>query len=253
LYYISFEKSGLVSGQRGRWHFGFGPEGRYSDSMLSAFAWRPSESEYIERVWRARLTGQGTMRLAAKGYWDIIIERQSGRPASVIFNGPASRARAIDYYELGTEYVGIALKTGVFLPDMPAAAVMDDMRVLPLASPTTFWLEGYRLALPGFATAEEFVAKLVRSALLSYDAVVGTAAQGRPPGLSQRSVQRHFANIVGLTPNYLQQIARAHQAEQLLQRGQRAAAVASDLGYTDHAHLTKSLKRILGQTPSSIN
>jgi AraC-like DNA-binding protein len=67
--------------------------------------------------------------------------------------------------------------------------------------------------------------------------------------VDDRSLQRHSAHVTGLSPKKLQQIVRADAALALLQQGLRPADVAAQLGYTDQAHLTHSLRRILGVTP----
>jgi len=46
--------------------------------------------------------------------------------------------------------------------------------------------------------------------------------------------------------------AHAWKAASLLQMGQPALDVAFALGYTDQSHMIKSLKQILGQTPTQL-
>ena len=62
-------------------------------------------------------------------------------------------------------------------------------------------------------------------------------------------MQRHFRNILGITPKGLEQFLRARQAVDLLQGGRPIPDVVDDLGFADQAHLTRSLKRLTGQTP----
>jgi AraC-like DNA-binding protein len=64
-------------------------------------------------------------------------------------------------------------------------------------------------------------------------------------------VQRHFRYVLGISPKTLQQISRARRAVELLLAGSRIADVAFGLGFADQAHLTRSLKKLMGQTPAA--
>ena len=55
-----------------------------------------------------------------------------------------------------------------------------------------------------------------------------------------------------MTHASIRQIARARHATCLLRDGAAITDVAYDLGYFDQAHLTRSLKRFVGQTPGQI-
>jgi AraC-like DNA-binding protein len=55
-----------------------------------------------------------------------------------------------------------------------------------------------------------------------------------------------------LTCKTIQQIKRARSAVSLLERGTPISDAAFELGYFDQAHLTNSLKRFIGRTPSQI-
>ncbi len=48
------------------------------------------------------------------------------------------------------------------------------------------------------------------------------------------------------------QIERARYATLLLKRGDSIAAATHDAGYFDQPHLTRSLKRLIGQTPAEL-
>jgi methylphosphotriester-DNA--protein-cysteine methyltransferase len=55
-----------------------------------------------------------------------------------------------------------------------------------------------------------------------------------------------------MTFNYHQQIQRAHHAVKLLISGMSAASAALEAGYTDQPHMVKSLRSIMGRTPTQI-
>jgi AraC-like DNA-binding protein len=58
--------------------------------------------------------------------------------------------------------------------------------------------------------------------------------------------------VTGLTRGTIRQIARARQATLLLRQGISIADATYEAGYYDQAHLTRSLKRFVGLTPSQI-
>jgi AraC-like DNA-binding protein len=59
------------------------------------------------------------------------------------------------------------------------------------------------------------------------------------------------SHVTGMSPRKLQWILRAGAAAGLLQRSKHPAVVATELGYTDHAHLRHSLRRISASRPDS--
>jgi AraC-like DNA-binding protein len=54
-----------------------------------------------------------------------------------------------------------------------------------------------------------------------------------------------------LTRGTIRQVRRAERAVELLDRGVPALEVTRRAGYADQPHLTRSLKRFVGQTPST--
>ena len=55
-----------------------------------------------------------------------------------------------------------------------------------------------------------------------------------------------------MTHSAIRQIERARHATFLLRQGASISRVAYDLGYCDQAHLVRSLRRFIGQTPSQV-
>jgi AraC-like DNA-binding protein len=69
-------------------------------------------------------------------------------------------------------------------------------------------------------------------------------------GLSERTLQRLTARRLGLTPKWLIQRRRLHDAAARLATGEGdLARVAADLGYADPAHYTRDFRTATGQTP----
>ncbi len=82
--------------------------------------------------------------------------------------------------------------------------------------------------------------------------MVEAAIQGHTPNMSIRSLQYRFLQATGVTHKTIQQIERARSAVSLLEYGTPISDTAFELGYFDQAHLTNSLKRFIGKTPTQI-
>jgi AraC-like DNA-binding protein len=69
--------------------------------------------------------------------------------------------------------------------------------------------------------------------------------------ISQRSLQRLTARRIGLTPKWLVQRRRLHEAAGRLSTAEPPdlARVAVDLGYADQAHFTRDFRTVTGLTP----
>ncbi|MEJ2559367.1 MAG: AraC family transcriptional regulator [Anaerolineae bacterium] len=82
--------------------------------------------------------------------------------------------------------------------------------------------------------------------------VVDAVLRGHPQELSIRTVQRRFLQATGITHNAVHQIERARHATLLLESGLSILDTVDQAGYYDQPHLTRSLKRYIGQTPTQI-
>jgi AraC-like DNA-binding protein len=151
------------------------------------------------------------------------------------------------------EWVAIRFKLGTFMPQYPVASLLDhNDQNFPAASARTFWMNGAHWEFPAFHNAERFVARLAGAGLIRRDAAVAAALHGDDRALSRRSVQRHFRQATGMTQGTFRQIERARHAAMLLKDGTSILDTVVAAGYFDQAHLTRSLKRFVGQTPGDI-
>ena len=71
-------------------------------------------------------------------------------------------------------------------------------------------------------------------------------------GMSERRLQRLFAEYVGVPPKWVMRRARLHEAALRADAGAVLdwGALAADLGYADQAHLTRDFTATLGVPPS---
>jgi AraC-like DNA-binding protein len=212
---------------------------------------RASDSPVIERVWRCHSTRGGRFLSIASPHWELVVTRLAGQ-TTVTARGPETKPTWADCPANG-EWLSIRFKLGSAMRDLPVSALIDRNDVdLPIASENAFWLDGTRWTIPDFDDVETFVTRLVKQGLVLRDSLVEAALQGDPQALSRRTAQRRFLRATGMTQTQLQQIERARHATTLLRKGAPIAEVAHEAGFFDQAHLTRSLRRLIGQTPASI-
>jgi AraC-like DNA-binding protein len=212
---------------------------------------RPSDSPFIEKIWRVQSGQAGDFTSLAACHSEIVVTRYAGKTA-VAVRGPETFAAPASVPADG-EFLGIVFKLGTFMPRLLPKNLMDRRDAyLPVANGKSFWLDSSVWEIPGFDNADTFAERLVRKGLLMHDPVVDAALQGRPPALSPRALQYHFARATGLPHKLIQQIERARRAAALLKSGLSILDTVHEAGYFDQAHLTNSLKRFIGQTPTQM-
>lgn len=212
---------------------------------------RPSDSPFVERIWHSRSENISTFTSIAVATMELVYWKQDGI-TQIAVRGPETQA-SISPVPEDTEFFGIMFRSGTFMPHLPVNRLVDaNVVLLPSASSQSFWLKGSAWELPNYENADTFVDWLVRDELLVREPVVDDVLKGFTPFLSVRSVERRFLQATGLTQRTIHQIERARQATILLQQGTPIVETAYQMGYFDHAHLTKSLKHYIGQTPTQI-
>lgn len=92
------------------------------------------------------------------------------------------------------------------------------------------------------------VATAVRLLDRSGATVADTAAQIY---LSERALQRRFAEDVGYSPKTLQRVLRFQRFLDVVPRAELAGAAAT-AGYADQSHLTREARRLAGLTPQQL-
>lgn len=211
---------------------------------------RDSDSPWVDIVWRTHSERDGSFISTAVSRWEMVVTTHQGQ-VSVMVRGPETKATHVDY-PAEAEFFGIQFKPGAFMPHLPTGDLTNDGVTLPEATNNAFWLHSAAWELPDFDNADTFIERLIREELLVHDPVVDAVLQNQPLGMSLRSVQRRFLRATGLTRGTFEQIERARRAVALLEQGMSIADAVYQVGYADHPHLTRSLKRFIGQTPAQI-
>jgi hypothetical protein len=238
---------------------------------LFRFEEMPSLSPLVTTTWRttSEPDPEAAFISSAVTNWEIVVTRQATATWLTV-RGPETRATAAPIPP-DAEFFGIAFSLGTFMPQLDLRELVDGSMTPPSASDGTFWLDGSAWELPTPDNADVFVDRLVRAGLLVHDPIAAAALRADVDGihgldgldglhdfddvdvgLSSRSVERRVARATGLTRGAVRRIRRAERAVELLGRGLPALEVARRAGYADQPHMTRSLKRFMGQTPTQI-
>lgn len=220
--------------------------------MFLVFEDRPSDSPFIERVWRCHSERAGQFHSIASPHWEMAVSRVKGRTFLTI-RGPETKATLADCPADG-EWLGIRFKLGTFMPSLPVSALIDrNDKDMPDMAGRGFWLDGAEWEYPGFETAEDFVSRLVKDGLVTRNQAISEGLAGDEQALSLRSAQRHFRSATGMTHGTFRQIARARRAVQLLKDGHSILDTVHEAGFFDQPHMTRALKHLVGQTPAGVS
>jgi AraC-like DNA-binding protein len=211
---------------------------------------RLSDSPFVEAVWRSQSVGGGSFTSLAENRWEMVVTKQQDKTTFTL-RGPETQASQAPIPE-DAEFVGIIFKLGAFMPHMPTVARVNNDIDLPATAFQSFWLLGMTWEIPNYDNADTFVSRLIQNGYIAFDPIIDAALQNQPLTLSPRSVERRFLQATGLTQGSIRQINRAKHALALLKSGVSILDTVDLAGYTDQPHLTRSLKRLLGQTPAQL-
>lgn len=216
----------------------------------SKLIWRErmSESAFVASVWMCSTIETIERSVLADPCISMARIKENGE-TKVVLSGPNTEPR-IELLTTGYECLAIRFQTGVVLKGFPTQKFTNRWLTIPASASSRFEFEGAHLQFPGFKDAELLVDQLFEQGYLSYE--TSTKGHTRKEGMSSKSYARLTKHTTGLSPYKLHQLQRIHRALQLLKQGMPAATVATDLGFVDQAHLTRSAKQFLGHTPKEL-
>ena len=217
--------------------------------MESQITSRQADSPFIQTVTNWIIGDEDRIIAAPDGCWDLVVLKQDGKTL-ILLTGQTTRAVPLPFAR-GDVITTISFKASAFLSVIPAKAILD-RGILLITSGSHFQLASYVFEIPTFENAEGFAQRLMKNEHIYQDEVVEETLQGHSLAYSSRSIQRRFLRATGMTQNNFRQIQRARQAAVLLQNGVPSSEVALETGYADQPHMARSVKQILGQTPTEI-
>lgn len=211
---------------------------------------RLSDSPYVDSIWQGRADADHTLMCPADGRWNLCFTTLNGK-VQVSVEGPMTQAIPQTHVE-NVYWLVIKFKLGVFLPGVSAREYVDGSALLPEAACQSFWLHSLTWQIPDYENADTFVDWLVRDDVVQVSPVVIAALQDQPQAVAERTLRHHFKQVTGLTHSHIRQIERTRDAMTLLQQGVSILDVVDRLGYADQSHLTRSMKRFMGYTPTQV-
>ena len=220
-------------------------------TAIFPFENRIEPTRFVRRIWRTHSVPEAAMISVAVPTWQMVFVQKSSGAQSIFVRGPDTAATTVEIPR-DAKFLGIQFELGVFMPSLPLAGLTDNALSVPILSDRTCALLGDVVEIPSFDTADVFVNRLVRAGLLLRDVTVEQVLLRQPVALTDRSIQRRFVTATGLTYSAIRQMARADRAVDLLHRGVPIVDVVDREGFSDQAHLTRSLKKFLGKTPRAI-
>jgi AraC-like DNA-binding protein len=113
-------------------------------------------------------------------------------------------------------------------------------------------MEAFLLARLPPPDAKAQQARSIVARILGDRTLTQAEAVAREAGLSLRSMQRLFQEYVGVSPKWVIQRYRLHDAMEHLEANQPVdlPALALSLGFFDQAHFNRAFKTFLGRTPT---
>ncbi|WP_238547248.1 helix-turn-helix domain-containing protein [Actinoplanes friuliensis] len=190
------------------------------------------------------------MTSIATSTWELVFWEHCGE-THVAALGPETAASSAEVPD-GSRSFGITFAHGASMVHLPTARLVNTAVKSPWAGDRSFVLAGHEWAMPGFDSAEQFVARLVREGIVVRDPLVDEVVAGGAAEVGTRSVQRRVAAATGLTQGAIRQIERARQAAVLLGEDVPPGEVVHRLGYYDQPHLARSLARFIGRTATEL-
>ena len=111
--------------------------------------------------------------------------------------------------------------------------------------------EFLRARLPAPDPQLDVLAAIVRT-MLEDPGVVRVDELAARHAMSPRTLQRLFRRYVGVSPKWVLQRYRLHEAAERIAEGRDGdwAATALDLGYFDQAHFIRDFKALVGASPA---
>src|SRR6266508_4827577 len=133
--------------------------------MIFTFEERPSDSPLVERLWCAQSERAGDFLSVAASHWEMVVSKYRGQTIMTV-RGPETKVTPMHVNLVGSEFVGIIFRYGVFMPHFPVSGLVDGDVDLPDASSKSFWLNGSARQFPDYENADTFVDRLVHEEIL---------------------------------------------------------------------------------------
>lgn len=207
---------------------------------------KPSRLPFVQIVWRAKVVQEGEYDDPAKTTWGLAFTKRKDGTLRAELLGQSFHYKVLGS-NTGDEYWGVEFYSYVTMRGVDKPSLTGKLLSLRVEK-NHFFIGEDEYVIPTFDDIERFCEGLAGQGIISHI----TRPDKRRVAASLRSLQRSNLKLTGLTIKQQQQIKRATLASNLLKSGMKPAQVATEAGYTDQAHMIRSLKKLLGKTPAQI-
>ncbi|MGY2130270.1 helix-turn-helix domain-containing protein [Blastococcus sp. SYSU DS0617] len=201
----------------------------------------------VRCAWAVAAETGGTWVQPATEFWGLgFTATARGRRAE--FVGPTARPRAFEMAP-GDRFWGVEFEAYAFLRGV-AKEALDVIQALPSRA-NRFTVGAGEYEIPDEDHLGDVVEALVADGLLAVEPSVRTALSGAPAS-DGRTLRRRVREVTALNRQQIAGMERAREAFRLLSEGVGIPDVVERAGYSDQAHLTRSLRALAGRTPGQI-
>ncbi|MEZ4678760.1 MAG: hypothetical protein R2932_31540 [Caldilineaceae bacterium] len=134
---------------------------------------RPSDSPYVESVWRSRSELDGEFLSVAASNWEMVITELEGN-IQLTVRGPETQSQPA-YCPPDGEWLGVIFRLGTYMPHLPTVDLVDDEINLERAGDHSFLASRCRLDFPPMRMWIPLLPSSCVKGLLAYDPVVAAA------------------------------------------------------------------------------
>ena len=110
--------------------------------MSLTFDERPSDSPFVERIWRAHSEDSVPFLSVAASHWEMVVSKYQDQTTFTV-RGPETKVTPHEC-PAGGEWIGIRFKLGTIMPHLPASHLVDGDVNLPEATSQSFWYKARR-------------------------------------------------------------------------------------------------------------
>lgn len=205
----------------------------------SFYATRSSKFTCVDHYWHMTESFDGQYPQYATAKWGFVFSRYHDQYQAKLI-GPQLTPHMIPFRK--TEYFwGIVFQGYANLSIATKRELLNQNLLLDISPTNHFTLGKHHFQIPTYDALDTFIEQLINKKLISTTPLTPA---------SVRTSQRQFKKFTGLTPKQIQQASRVDHALTLLGTDLNLTQIALECGFSDQAHMSRELKRLVGLTPT---
>jgi AraC-like DNA-binding protein len=200
-----------------------------------------STHSLVSHFWHMHEIVSGTYPLYATTQWGMVFSELNGKWSAKIIGPRLTPSQA--FFEANEYFIGIVLHGATSLKETSKNDLLDQILPLPIIDNKEFVLREKKLQIPSYHNLNTLVSDLITSDVISAAPIAA---------ISHRDKQRKVKRYVGLSLKQIEQANRVEKAIDLLSKFEGLSSTASQVGFSDQAHMTRDFKKFVGLTPLEV-